>query len=212
MIKLGIIEDNISLLKNLNIFLGNFPDLQIIFSFNDFAEFELSGKNEKVLAPDIILIDYTENSDKQSLDLLPKFLEIYPRVKLLIYTETDNEDMIVESIMHGANGFLLKSNTLYDIYSAIKDCCEYGGFISPKAVLRLINFIQRKQLTGVLKDELKGKQREITSCLQQGLTYEEISQQLGITKFTVNYHVQRIFRKMMVKSRTELIYKLSKGE
>ena len=169
-------------------------------------------KKEKLLKPDIILVDYIHNTEMKGLEILPKFLEVYPRVKLLIYTDADDEDAIVESIMLGANGYLLKSNTLYDIYSAIKDCCEYGGFISSKAVLRVINYIQRKQSVTSLQDELKGKQREITSCLQQGLTYEEISQQLGITKFTVNYHVQKIFKKMMVKSRTELVYKLSKPE
>ena len=212
MIKVGIIEDDISLLKNLNIFLGNFPDLQIVFSFCDFTQFKHSVKKEKLLKPDIILVDYIQTTTNQSLDVLPKFLEVYPRVKFLVYTEADEKDIIVESIMFGANGFLLKSNSLYDVYSAIKACCEYGGFISSKAVLRLITYIQRKQLITSFRDEFKGKQREITTRLQQGLTYEEISHQLGITKFTVNYHVQKIFKKMMVKSRTELVYKLSKPE
>jgi DNA-binding NarL/FixJ family response regulator len=213
MIKVGIIEDNVSLLKNLNIFLGNFPDLQIVFSVSDFSEFEISGKKEASVTPDIILIDFSQHIEKMNMDFLSSFLELYPKVKLLIYTEYDDEELIVESIMKGASGYLLKSNTLYDTYSAIKECCEQGGFISSKAVLRIINYIQRKQSSTVLvSTDLSNKQKEITACLQQGLTYEEISKQLNISKFTVNYHIQKIFRKMMVKSRTELIYKLSKGD
>ena len=212
MIKVGIIEDNVSLLKNLNIFLGNFPDLQIVFSFNDFSEFEKSGKKENTLIPDIILIDFSQHVEKQNMDLLSRFLELYPKVKLLVYTEFDDEEIIVESIKKGASGYLLKSNTLYDTYSAIKECCENGGFISSKAVLRIINYIQHKQTAVMVGNELNKKQKEIALCLQQGLTYEEISKQLKISKFTVNYHIQKVFRKMMVRSRTELIYKLSKAE
>ena len=212
MIKVGIIEDNVTLLKNLNIFLGNFPDIQIVFSYNDFSDFEKSGKQGKMIIPDIILIDYAQNTEMQYLEVLPRLIESYPRVKLLVYSEIDDEDVIVESIIKGASGYLLKSNTLYDIYSAIKECCEHGGFISSRAVLRLINHIQRKQSSPSFQDDLNVKQREITNCLKRGLTYEDISQQLGITKFTVNYHVQKIFKKMMVKSRTELVYKLSKPE
>ncbi len=212
MIKVGIIEEDNSLLKNLNIFLGNFPDLQIVFSFPDFIEFEHSGKREKILTPDVILIDYSQPADRQKMDILSHLAEIFPAAKLLVYTDFGDEEMVVESIMKGASGYLLKSSTLYDIYSAIKECCFQGSFISSKAMLRIINFIHRKQSAVVLQDDLNIRQRQIANCLQQGFTYEEISKQLGISRFTVNYHVQRIFRKMMVKSRTELIYKLTKTE
>ncbi len=212
MIKVGIIEEDNLLLKNLNIFLGNFPDLQIVFSFPDFFEFERIWKKEKVLTPEIILIDYSEPADRQKLNLLSRLLEIFPSAKLLVYTEFDDEDMVVESITKGASGYLLKSNTLFDIYSAIKECSVNGGFISTKAVLQIINYMHHKQPTVALQDDMNMRQRQIINCLQQGLTYEDISKQLGITKFTVNYHVQRIFRKMMVKSRTELIYKMNSTE
>ena len=86
MIKVGIVEDNVSLLKNLNIFLGNFPDIKIVFSYTDFAEFEQARRREKSLTPDIVLIDYNENSLKQQISILSRFLEIYPSVKVLVYT------------------------------------------------------------------------------------------------------------------------------
>jgi DNA-binding NarL/FixJ family response regulator len=212
MIKVGIIEDNVSLLKNLNIFLGNFPDLQIMFSINDSRELDRIERREKLLTPDIVLIDCMHLSDKESLDILPAITTLFPQAKILIYTDHDDETTIVECVMKGATGYLLKSNTLYDIYIAIKECCEFGGFISPKAVLRLISYMQNMPVRNIVQDDLSNKQKEITHCLQQGLTYEDISHQLGITRFTVNYHVQKIFKKMMVNSRVELIYKLNKPE
>ena len=212
MIKVGIIEENPDMFKNLNIFLGNFPDLQIVFSINDSNEFERIEHLGKLQHPDIILIDCFEQSSDKNLELLSAFAEIFTRVKLLIYTNRDDEKTIVECITKGATGYLLKTNTLFDIYAAIKECYEFGGFISSKAVLKLISYIQYKHAIANVQDELSTKQIEITNCLKRGLTYEDISRQLGITRFTVNYHVQKIFRKMMVKSRVELIYKLNKPE
>ena len=211
-IKIGIIEDDASLLKNLHIFLGNFPDLQIVFSFSNYYEFERNRKHERFSTPDIILIDGNDSADKQRFDTMHRFVEIYPATRLLAYTDCNNENDIIQTIGAGASGYLLKTNTLYDVYSAIKECYDQGGYVSPAAVLQIINYIQRKQPNTILQDDWNTKQREVIACLQQGLSYEEISLKLGISRYTVNYHVQRIFRKMMVKSRVELIYKLSKTD
>jgi DNA-binding NarL/FixJ family response regulator len=208
-IKIGILEDDIVLLKSVNVFLSNFPDVQIVFSFSDVREFECARKKGKLLTPDVVLIDNDQSGYKQNLYLLPRFLEWYPAVKLLIYTVYDDDDKVMGSIVNGAHGYLLKTSTLYDIYSAIKECWENGGFISSGVALRMLNYIQRKFAAPVMPGQLSTKQREIAGCLLQGLSYEEISRQLGISRFTVNYHVQKIFRKMMVRSRTGLIYKLN---
>jgi DNA-binding NarL/FixJ family response regulator len=54
-----------------------------------------------------------------------------------------------------------------------------------------------------LLEELTPRERDVLSLLSEGLTNKAIAQHLGISEYTVKFHVNTIFRKLGAQSRTE---------
>ena len=59
-----------------------------------------------------------------------------------------------------------------------------------------------------LAEVLSKREMEMIDYIKQGLSYKEIAQNLYITTFTVNHHMKKIYKKLQVSSKSELISKL----
>jgi DNA-binding CsgD family transcriptional regulator len=57
-------------------------------------------------------------------------------------------------------------------------------------------------------DKLTFREKEIVSLVEKGLSYKQMSEQLFLTTFTVNYHLKNIYKKLKIHSKSELLSKL----
>jgi DNA-binding NarL/FixJ family response regulator len=143
---------------------------------------------------DVMLLDLRmPNMDGiDTLRALQKLLSA-PRVVILSNFELDEE--IYRAVEAGARGYLVKDTSRDEIIAAIK-AVHAGNTHFPKRIEERLS--ERKQRNG-----LSAREVEILELLSKGFTNKAIGQALGISKYTVRNHVNRILEKLEVCDRTE---------
>jgi DNA-binding NarL/FixJ family response regulator len=207
MIKVGLIDHNYFLLNNYREFLQDFPDVSIVFTCMSLEELDKNVRQGlHIMAPDIVLLDI-HLSEQPGTNGVRMLLNHYPGCKVIMLSNDDDEDHIVQSLKSGASGFLVKSSKLMDIYSSIRDVYNSGACLSPKIAKKLIDHL-KGDVSGQLAARLTKREMELVNLLKEGLSYKEMAQQMYVSVYTINHHLKNIYQKLGVESKSQLISKI----
>lgn len=124
-----------------------------------------------------------------------------PRTAVLVFTEIDSEQVMLESLRNGVKGFILKSDRGDELLAGIDAVLRGRTCFSPRINEMLLNLA--KQTLRV--DLLSGREREITQLIAEGYCSKEIAQSLMMSVKTVETHRSHIMRKLTIHSTAELI-------
>ena len=204
MINIGIIEDNYFLLNSYKEFLGDFKDIQIAFALQSMEEFEHMKPETSELH--LVLMDIVLPG-KSGLDGIDVVMGKYPGAKILLLTGMADQHSVIEAIKKGANGYLIKPDRMQEVYTAIKSLILDGAYISPKAANFLFAYVS-KSPEQQFKHLLTPRELEIVQLLKDGLSYKELGEKLFLSVFTVNHHLKKIYKKMGVTSKSQLMAKV----
>lgn len=204
MINIGIIEDNHFLLNNYREFLEDFQECKVVFACKSIEEFI----SLPVIYPDVkvILLDITLPG-MSGIDGISEVKRLYPETKVIVLSGHDGKQYIIEAIKKGASGYIIKTSRLSDIYQSIMDTIQSGATLSPKAAHLLITHLNKDPLESI-KDKLTRREYELVELLKEGYSYKEMAQQLFVTVFTVNQHLKKVYQKLNVSTKSELISKI----
>ena len=206
MIKVGIIEDNIFLLKSFRDFLNNTEGISVSFSFTSMEEMrQHAAKNEKT-TPEIILLDILLPGES-GMDGIPFLKQTYPNAKIIMLTAYNDESLIINCIKLGAVGYALKNTQVSQLVEIIKQTSRSGSFIDENSLSKIINSLQTKTEVGFL-EILTYREKEIVALVERGLSYKQMSTQLFVTTYTINYHLKNIYKKLGIHSKSELLTKI----
>jgi DNA-binding NarL/FixJ family response regulator len=126
-----------------------------------------------------------------------------------------HEKPVIDAIEAGAQGYLLKSEAPQDLRESVNHILLGGAPISPGIARHLLQrFRSDESKTSKLRPEsdLTPRERDVLQQLVKGLPYQDVAEQLGVTRNTVTTHVKSIYRKLSVSSRGEAVFEaLSKG-
>jgi DNA-binding NarL/FixJ family response regulator len=204
MINIGIIEDNYFQLNNYREFLEDFQECKVVFACKSMEEFrELSFKEVDV---NVILLDISLPGES-GIQGMQELRRVYPEAKIIVLSGHDGKHYVIESIRNGANGYIIKTSRLMEIYHSILDAISEGGTLSPKAAHLLINHINKDPLEDV-RHKLTKREYELLALLKEGYSYKEMADKLFVTVFTVNQHLKKVYQKLNVATKSELISKI----
>lgn len=200
MINLGLIEDDPLLLKNYIDFFTMEPEFQVSFSLNDVGK--LNTLKNSCFA-DIILLDLILPSGN-SLNYLHKITQRFPRSRIIILSGISDQATSQSALQRGANGFLLKSSSLYFIKDALIKTSEGGTPLSPSIANHLIYYTNSQTLFQAYPDLTK-REIELIYLLKTGMSNKMAAFELKVTFFTINQHLKNVYKKLKINSRGELI-------
>jgi DNA-binding NarL/FixJ family response regulator len=204
MINIGIIEDNHFQLNNYKEFLEDFQECKVVFACKSMEEFKsLPFKNPDVK---VILLDISLPGES-GIQGMQELKQIYPEAKIIVLSGHDGKQYVIESIKKGASGYIIKTSRLMEIYHSILDTVNQGGTLSPKAAHLLISYINKDPLENI-KHKLTKREYELLALLKEGYSYKEMADKLYVTVFTINQHLKKIYQKLNVASKSELISKI----
>ncbi len=152
---------------------------------------------------DLIILDVRLNG-MDGMDLLQKILTLQPSSRVLLYVGTDNPIYQARGIALGAQGLVLKTETLDSLLVAIQSVSQ-GGQVWTRDQRRSANGSGKRGKASVPVSDVALTQREMDVLVQlaNGLTNKEIASSLGIGYETVKEHVQHVLRKLAVTDRTQ---------
>jgi len=203
---IAIIDDNNFLIKSVKEKLLFFDDIVISFSANDGLQCIEKLQTDK--RPDLILMDIDMpqlNGIKAAAILKQK----YPQIKIIMLTVFDNDENIFQAIQVGADGYLLKDIEPQELYNAITQTLEGGAVMTPSIAMKALNLLRSplSEETDEAEETIKltSREVEVLEQLSTGLPYTAIAKNLYVSPSTVRRHIENIYQKLQVHSKTEAI-------
>ena len=154
------------------------------------------------LAPDVVLLDL-EMPEMNGVQVLRQLRAEYPLAHALIFTAFDTDELIVQAVQAGAQGYLLKGAPRDEIFRAIRLISAGGSLLGPVVASKLIHHVQSQELLETQR--LTGREMQVLHLLAQGKSNKEIAAALSITQRTVKFHVSSIMGKLGANNRTEAV-------
>ncbi len=183
--------------------------------FEDTVEYELHGIYKSVhellsnfgrKTPDIILSEVVL-AGISGIDGLEYFLKKNEDLKILMMSQKSDFKMIKESFKKGASGYLTKPLTKNRLFAAVEALHLHGVALEHEIAKKIIHSFQTKSF-----DSFSRKENQIAELLTQGFTYKMIADKLCVTPSAVNFHIQNIYVKLNVNSKSEALEKLREME
>ena len=208
-IKVAIVEDDRRVRKTLAEILASTPDFECAaeFSTGEDAVAQLPG-----VKPDVVIMDIHLPA-MNGVETVGKLAGRVPGMQILMLTVFQDADTIFQALSAGAHGYLLKPVTPAQLRDAIRDVRAGGSPISPSIARKVIEafrapFSNPPPAPAADADaagELSQREHDALRLLAQGCTYKEIADELKIKVPTVGTYVHRIYEKLHVRSRREII-------
>jgi len=206
-IRVLVVEDQPHILKAQTKLLNEFPEIEIVGeALSGEGALEMLGE----LKPDVILLDIGLPR-MSGIEVTRSVKASNPEIKILIFTIFDEEEKVIDAVISGAAGYLLKGTPVEKIVEAIKDVNEGGSVIQPnlaRALLRLIRSQEQQAPAPAPKSEtasLTKRELEILQIIAKGLSNNEAAKVLGLSKATIRTHLEHIYEKLEVSNRLEAV-------
>ncbi|EMY78755.1 response regulator receiver domain protein [Leptospira weilii serovar Ranarum str. ICFT] len=201
----SIVEDNRHTALNLQELLSKSSDFQFLKHYPD-AQKAIEHVPEN--APDIVILDIGLPG-RSGLECLAELKKKTPNTKYVIFTVFEDEDKIVEAIQGGASGYLLKDTSPELFLAELKVIVLGGAPLTPRIADKIIREFTKKEeiqnppivnTLGLTKRKL-----QILNFIALGMTVPDIADELDISSHTVSRHIEKIYKKMEVHSKSEAI-------
>ena len=158
------------------------------------------------LRPDVVLMDI--NLPRMSgIECVARLKARRSELLVLMLTVYEDGDSIFRALKAGASGYLIKRVATDKLLEAIDDVCTGGSPMSCHIARKVVQFFHQAGPSDEVSENLSPRETEILELLVKGCFFKEIADQLGIGGETVRTHVNHIYRKLHVRSRTEAVVK-----
>ena len=198
-ITVSIVEDDPHTRENLLKLLGGATQVRCLGSYATGEEALRGIAAEK---PDVALVDINLPG-MSGIECVAKLKLKLPALRVLMLTTYAESDRIFDSLRAGASGYLLKKAGYAELIDAIGELYAGGAPMSTQIARQVVDYFHRIQKPASDMEKLTSREQEILTLLAKGYLYKEISEKLNISMSTVSTHLQHIYEKLHVQSRTE---------
>lgn len=144
---------------------------------------------------DLLLLDL-DMPDTANKKMISEFKLIRDQIKIMIYTSYTDNDIIIQYIREGADGYLNKLANEDEIITAVSNMLKFGYSYPPQLVGTLARQIKNRHPI----EKLSQREMQIFNLLAEGNGNLEISNFLGIKLTTISTYKRRIFEKLEIDS------------
>lgn len=182
--------------------------LQLVDDFSVVAQAGDGSTIEQVVAqhnPDILLLDL-QMPVHDGLATLKTLREKQLALPVLVLTTFDDHERVLNAMLLGARGYLLKDVGLEQLETAIRDIVQGGNLWQPAITQRIL---QHSNTAAVqpLHEALSEKELEVLRLMASGFSNREIAQAVFKSEGTVKNQVSAILTKLDVRDRTKAVLK-----
>ena len=169
----------------------------------DFPDCSHVLKDMQEYYPDVVLMDI-EMPNVGGINGVSIIKKSFAHIRIIMQTVFEDEEKIFASLQAGAEGYILKNASAEKITQCIEEVYHGGAYMTPSVALRVMNYFNRSSKN---TDEynLTPKEKEVLKYLSEGLSYKMVADKLGISYYTVNAHIKKIYEKLHVHSLTEAV-------
>jgi len=156
--------------------------------------------------PDIIVSEVSI-PDISGIEGIGLFRKKDPNVKIIMISAQSDFEIVKRAFKNRANGYLTKPVSKKRLHHALNSIKYEGAIMSNDIAKKVISMFQRKSYKSFSERE-----NQIIDYLCQGATYKIIADKLFVTTSAINFHIQNIYLKLDVNSKSEALTKLQRLE
>lgn len=201
MIDVAIVEDDKELAEVIKSYLlkdSVFSEVKVFNSVESFLT-----PIEEGYCPHVILQDINLGG-MSGIKAIPIYRKKIPQARILMNSVLLDSESVFGAICAGALGYIEKGTSLEKVKEAIITLHNGGSPMSPSIAWHVINFFNPAKK---FEEELSAREQEIVQGILNGLSYKMIADKYHITLATVRTHISRIYRKLHINSKGELVSK-----
>jgi DNA-binding NarL/FixJ family response regulator len=155
------------------------------------------------LRPDVAVLD-VRLPDGDGVSVCRDLRDRMPELACLMLTSFDDDDALLDAIMAGAAGYVLKQVKGAELVSAVRTVASGQSMLDPATTHKLMESLRHHEESET--DALAGltpREREILALVGEGKTNRQIGRELYLAEKTVKNHVSRLLAKLGVERRLQ---------
>jgi len=219
-IQVAVVEDDARLRQTFVDVLESSTECRCVGAFATGAE-AMAGI--PAIAPDVVIMD-VNLPDTTGVECVKMLAPKLPGTQILMVTVYQDPDTTFQALAAGAHGYLVKPVLPERLLEAIREIRAGGVPMSRTIARKVIETFRsreaaeaagtsaaRSPLASPDEESLTPREQQVLELLMEGFSYKEIAQRLGISTSTVGTYVQRIYEKLHVSSRREIMARRRPG-
>jgi DNA-binding NarL/FixJ family response regulator len=181
---------------------------------------EASGGAEAVkivreLAPDVVVMDLNMPG-MGGVDATRHITAIAPLTRVVMLTISDQDSDVMDAILAGACGYLLKDSSIQDLIAGIRAASHGESLISPAIASKVLQHVRattaQPDIANQIRAELSDREIEVLKLIANGKDNAVIAAELHISPKTVKNHISNILMKLQIDNRIQAaVYAVRSG-
>jgi DNA-binding NarL/FixJ family response regulator len=178
----------------------------------EFVVVDEAGNGEEAVSkaeqhrPDVILMDL-QMPGLTGVEATRRILRANPQAGVIIITMFEDTDSVLAALRAGARGYILKDADEDELLRSIHAVASGEALFGPAVAQRLLRYISEVAPSAprTAFPELTEREREVLALIAEGLTNQDIADQMSLSLKTARNHVSNILAKLQVADRAEAI-------
>ncbi|WP_297848020.1 response regulator transcription factor [Mycobacterium sp.] len=199
MVKVFLVDDHEVVRRGLSDLLSSDRDLEIVGEAGTVAE---AKARIPASLPDVAVLD-VRLPDGNGIELCRDLISDHPDLRCLMLTSFTSDEAMLEAILAGASGFVVKDIKGMELARAIKEVGAGKSLLDNRAAAALMANLRG---TATREDPLSGlteQERTLLGLLAEGLTNRQIAARMFLAEKTVKNYVSRLLAKLGMERRTQ---------
>ncbi|MEU6977853.1 MULTISPECIES: response regulator transcription factor [unclassified Streptomyces] len=198
-----LVDDHEVVRRGLRDLIDDEPDMEVV---GEAASAEQALARGPALRPDVAVLD-VRLPDGDGISVCRELRSRMPDVACLMLTSFDDEDALLDAIMAGAAGYVLKQIKGSDLVAAVRTVATGQSMLDPATTARLMHSLRDPEAAKPPEDErlaaLSDRERSVLELIGEGLTNRQIAKRLYLSEKTVKNHISRLLGKLGVERRVQ---------
>jgi DNA-binding NarL/FixJ family response regulator len=203
LVKVALIEDQRDVREGLAVLINGSPGFRCTGAFGTMEHALRSIEGD---LPDVVLTDIglPGIDGVEGIGLLK---DRHPNLPIIALTVYDDDDRIFDALCAGASGYLLKNTPPARLLESLREVASGGAPMSPEVARRVVDLFRQFRPADRSPSRLTAQETELLRLIVNGHSYKTAAAKLDISTSTVSFHLQNIYNKLQVHSKTEAVAK-----
>lgn len=202
-VRVFLVDDHEVVRRGLTDLLDAEPDITVV---GDAGSVEQALARGPALRPNVAVLD-VRLPDGDGIGVCRELRSRMPELACLMLTSFDDEDALLDAIMAGAAGYVLKQIKGSDLVTAVRTVASGQSMLDPATTARLMSSLRAEpadtEAVAPALAALSPRERDILALIGEGLTNRQIGKRLYLSEKTVKNHISRLLAKLGVQRRVQ---------
>jgi two-component system response regulator DevR len=199
LVKVFLVDDHEVVRRGLIDLLGADPELEVVGEAGTVAE---AMSRIPAADPDVAVLD-VRLPDGNGIELCRDLLSRTPELRCLILTSYTSDEAMLDAILAGASGYVVKDIKGMELARAVKDVGAGRSLLDNRAAAALMSKLRNATEKQDPLSGLTEQERALLGLLSEGLTNKQIADRMFLAEKTVKNYVSRLLAKLGMERRTQ---------